>query len=50
MTVEEETEAVAGLALQGPTSFAVLRDAGFEGVEKLKVFDLADFPHRGRQR
>ncbi|MET2831661.1 aminomethyltransferase family protein [Mesorhizobium shangrilense] len=45
VTVEEETEAVAGLALQGPTSFAVLRDAGFDGVEKLKVFDLADFPH-----
>lgn len=47
VTVEEETEAVAGLALQGPTSFAVLRDAGFAGVEKLKVFDLADFPHDG---
>ncbi|AZO45722.1 aminomethyl transferase family protein [Mesorhizobium sp. M7D.F.Ca.US.005.01.1.1] len=45
--VEEETEAVAGLALQGPTSFAVLRDAGFAGVERLKIFDLADFPHDG---
>jgi aminomethyltransferase len=38
---------VAGLALQGPTSFALLRDAGFAGVEKLKLFDLADFPHEG---
>ncbi|MGB3538394.1 MAG: aminomethyltransferase family protein [Mesorhizobium sp.] len=45
--VEEETEAVAGLALQGPTSFAVLREAGFAGVERLKVFDLAEFPHEG---
>ncbi|TIO09635.1 aminomethyltransferase family protein [Mesorhizobium sp.] len=45
VTVEEETEAVAGLALQGPTAFAVLREAGFAGVENLKVFDLADFPH-----
>ncbi len=45
VSVAEETEAVAGLALQGPTSYAVLRDAGFEGVEKLKIFDLADFPH-----
>lgn len=45
--VEEETEAVAGLALQGPTSFAVLREAGFAGVERLKVFDLAAFPHEG---
>lgn len=45
--VEEETEAIAGLALQGPTSWAVLRDAGFEWADKLKVFDLADFPHEG---
>jgi len=47
VTIEEETEAVAGLALQGPTSYAVLRDAGFNGVERLKIFDLADFPHDG---
>jgi aminomethyltransferase len=47
VTVKEETEEVAGLALQGPTSFAVLRAAGFAGVETLKVFDLAAFPHKG---
>jgi aminomethyltransferase len=47
VSVEEETEQVAGLALQGPTSFAVLREAGFAGVEKLKVFDLAEFDHEG---
>ena len=41
---------IAGLALQGPTSFAVLRDAGFAGVEQLKIFDLAEFPHDGGQR
>lgn len=45
--VEEETEAVAGLALQGPTSFAVLRAAGFGEAGKLKVFDLTDFPFEG---
>lgn len=45
VAIAEETEEIAGLALQGPTSFAVLREAGFAGVEKLKVFDLADFPH-----
>jgi aminomethyltransferase len=45
VAVEEETETVAGLALQGPTAFACLRTAGFAGVEKLKVFDLAEFPH-----
>jgi aminomethyltransferase len=47
VSVEEETEAVAGLALQGPTSCAVLRTAGFDGIDRLKVFDLAAFPHEG---
>ncbi len=47
VSVEEETGAVAGLALQGPTSFAVLRDAGFSGVERLKAFDIAEFAHDG---
>lgn len=42
--IEEETEAVAGLALQGPTSFSVLDAAGFAGVERLKPFDIAAFP------
>jgi aminomethyltransferase len=46
VSVAEETEAIAGLALQGPTSFAILREAGFAGVEHLKVFDLFDFPHQ----
>lgn len=46
VVVAEETEAIAGLALQGPTSFAILREAGFAGVEHLKVFDLSDFPHQ----
>ena len=46
VTVAEETETIAGLALQGPTSFAILREAGFAGVEHLKVFDLLDFPHQ----
>ena len=45
VAVEEETEQVAGLALQGPTSWAVLRDSGFKGADRLKIFDLAEFPH-----
>jgi aminomethyltransferase len=43
--IEEETETVAGLALQGPTSWSVLNAAGFAGSEKLKPFDIASFPH-----
>ncbi len=46
VSVAEETAEIAGLALQGPTSFAILREAGFAGVEHLKVFDLADFKHQ----
>jgi aminomethyltransferase len=47
VAIEEETDQVAGLALQGPTSYAVLNSAGFVGVETLKLFDLSEFPHEG---
>ncbi len=40
--VAEVTEDVAALSLQGPTSYAVLRDAGFAGIETLKPFDIRD--------
>ncbi len=45
--VREETEEVAGLAVQGPTSCAVLKDAGFAGVETMKPFDIRVFPFDG---
>lgn len=45
--ITDESTEVAGLALQGPVSWVVLRDAGFEGVERLKPFQLADFLHDG---
>ncbi len=44
VVVEEETEKVAGLAVQGPTSCATLRDAGFAGIETMKPFDIRSFP------
>lgn len=47
VAVEEETDAIAGLALQGPTSFAVLKAAGFDGVERLRPFDIAELAHEG---
>lgn len=43
--IAEETSEIAAVALQGPTSFAVLGAAGFAGVENLKPFQLAAFPH-----
>ncbi|WP_413873467.1 aminomethyltransferase family protein [Albidovulum sp.] len=42
-TVEDVSQAIAGLALQGPTSCAVLKDAGLTGIETLKPFDLKEF-------
>lgn len=49
VSIEEETDTVAGLALQGPTSFSVLEAAGFVGVETLKPFQLARFAHEGTE-
>ncbi len=48
VAVREETEEVAALSLQGPTSAAALSAAGFD-VTALKPFRMADFPFgRGR--
>ena len=41
--VEEETDAIAGLALQGPTSAALLRDAGLD-LGDLRPFGIVDLP------
>jgi aminomethyltransferase len=41
--VSEVTEDTAALAVQGPTSCAVLRAFGLSGVERLKPFELAWF-------
>ncbi len=42
VSVEEESDAVAGLSLQGPTSFALLEAAGLGQVARLRPFDLAE--------
>jgi aminomethyltransferase len=42
--IGEVTEHIAALAVQGPTSWAVLAAAGLRGVEKLKPFDVGYFP------
>jgi len=46
--IVDVTEAIAGLALQGPTSCAVLRQLGLAGVERLKPFDIGSFDLEGR--
>ncbi|HEY8052859.1 MAG TPA: aminomethyltransferase family protein [Steroidobacteraceae bacterium] len=41
--IAEVTEEVAALAVQGPTSCALLRALGLDGVERLKPFELGQF-------
>jgi aminomethyltransferase len=43
VTIHEETEDIAALSLQGPTSAEVLRRAGFD-IDTLKPFRMAEFP------
>jgi aminomethyltransferase len=47
VAIEDVSEEVAGLALQGPTSCAVLKAMGLSGVETLRPFGLAEFPFDG---
>ena len=47
VAIREETAAVAGLALQGPTSYMILKNMGLEGIETLKMFGLMNFDFDG---
>jgi aminomethyltransferase len=49
VTIEEETHDVAALAVQGPTSCAVLMAAGLKGLDKLKSFDIRHMSLNGIQ-
>jgi aminomethyltransferase len=45
--VRDESDEVAALAVQGPTSCAVLLAMGLAGLEQLKPFGLTTFPFEG---
>ncbi len=47
VTVVDETHKVAGLALQGPTSCAVLKELGLTDIENLTPFGLRNFDFQG---
>lgn len=47
VTVAHETEEIAALAVQGPTSFSVLKNMGLEGLEQLRPFGLMHFDFHG---
>jgi aminomethyltransferase len=45
--VTDATDAFAALSLQGPTSCAVLKKMGLNGIETAKPFDIMRFPFHG---
>jgi aminomethyltransferase len=45
--IAEETPSLAGFAVQGPKSCAVLNSFGFAGIENMKPFELAFFNLNG---
>ncbi len=47
VTVTDVTDAIAALALQGPTSFSVLKRMGLAGIETAKPFDIMHVPFHG---
>jgi aminomethyltransferase len=47
VNIEVETQSVAALAVQGPTSHSVLTEAGIDGLDGLKPFGTADLDCRG---
>ena len=49
VTIVEETADVAGLAVQGPTSWSVLNKLGLNGLEELKPFGLMHFEFDGAE-
>ncbi len=49
VTITHETEDVAALAVQGPTSFSVLNRMGLDGLDQLKPFGLTHFDFQGSE-
>lgn len=47
VTVADVTDDIAALSLQGPTSCAVLKNMGLEGIETARPFDIRRFPFHG---
>jgi aminomethyltransferase len=49
VTITHETEDIASLAVQGPTSFSTLSTMGLEGLAELKPFGLTHFEFQGSE-
>ena len=48
VAVDEVTEDIAALSMQGPTSCYILKRFGLEGIDTLKPFELRNFTARGQ--
>jgi aminomethyltransferase len=49
VSIAEETDEIAALALQGPTSCAVLRRLGLAGIEQLHPFGIRSYQFEGTE-
>jgi len=49
VSISDETAAIAALAVQGPTSFAILSRMGLDGLAALKPFGLTHFDFDGAE-
>ncbi len=49
VSITEETAEIAGLAVQGPTSYSVLTKMGLDGLGELKPFGLMHFEFDGAE-
>ena len=47
VVIVDETEDICALALQGPTSFSILKTMGLDGIEALRPFGLTHFDFEG---
>lgn len=45
--IGDETPDIAALAVQGPTTYSVLKGLGLDGIENLKLFGLMNFDFQG---
>jgi aminomethyltransferase len=49
VSIDEETDEIAALAVQGPTSYSVMQNLGLEGIADLKPFGLMHFDFEGTE-
>jgi aminomethyltransferase len=47
VTITDMSDEIAALAFQGPTTCAVLKKMGLDGIETAKPFDIRHFPFHG---